>query len=110
MKILIALAATLIAVPAMAQETTVEVVNQSSLTVSAISGFPLDEAGDFIEDNLGGFFDDLLPGQTRIARFSGRCGPMLAVVMLGNGGELRTNLDTCKDHTIVVSDQPAKAE
>jgi hypothetical protein len=106
MKISAAVVLSLLTVSAFAQSdgTVLEIVNQSSLTVSGVSGFPLDAAGNFIEDNLGGLLDELPPGTTGLARFSGDCGPMLAVVMLENGTDLRTNLDTCKDTAIVVSD------
>ncbi len=103
------LAATL---PTTAQDgggTVMEIVNQSSLTVSGVSGFPLDETGNFIEDNLGGLLDDVPPGATGLARFSGRCGPMLVVVVLASGADLRVNVDSCTDTAITVSDKASGA-
>lgn len=96
--------AVLIALPLSAQAFELDLVNKSSLTVAGISLYPLDAAGEPIEDNLGGSLDALAPGAERRLSIAAGCGPTLAVVMLEKGGELRHNFDTCKDKIIVVGD------
>ena len=93
-----------LASPALAQGLTLQLVNEASQPVSSLNLFPLDEDGEFIEDNLGGISDDVAPGAKARVRLSSECGPMLAVVMLKDASELRLNLDTCRNRTLVVRD------
>lgn len=100
----IILAAAIFILPLAAQAFELDLVNKSRLTVAGISLYPLDAAGEPIEDNLGGSLDALAPGAERRLSITSGCGPMLAVVMLENGGELRLNFDSCSDRTIIVRD------
>jgi hypothetical protein len=94
----------LLALPVPAHALDLSLVNQSSLIVTGLSLYPLDAQGEPIEDNLGGTYDSLLPGaETRLSP-AATCGPMLAVVTLDKGNDLRLKLDTCKDTAIVVRD------
>lgn len=94
----------LLAIPVAANALEITLANQSSLTVAGLSLFPLGADGEAVEDNLGGTYDPLAPGaETRFSP-AATCGPMLAVVTLEKGDDLRLKLDTCRDTTIVVRD------
>lgn len=103
---LLSLFAVLLVVPAHAEGVTLRLVNGSSQAVTGLSLFPLDADGEAVEDNLGGFHDPVEPGGEARAELYSACGPMLAVVMLQDGSDLRAKLDTCADTTLQVSDQP----
>jgi hypothetical protein len=99
------LAATLAAGPVFAAPVTLVVLNRSTmLTVHGINTFPIDDDGDAVEDNLGGFFEDVGPGGSARAELIGECGRTLVLVNLGGDDEVRTELNTCHQRTVVVSD------
>jgi len=79
------------------------VVNESNQVVAGLNLFPLDEDGSPIEDNLGGFVDPLLARQSLDVQIASACGPMLAVVVMGNGSELKIDyFDSCSASTLIV--------
>jgi len=92
------------AAPAWAQDFIIRLANEGSRTVSSLSLFPLDEDGDFIEDNLGGIGEDIPPGGRAHTAIASDCGPMLAVVAFADATELRLNFDSCKTRTLLVRD------
>ena len=102
---LLCLLSAMLAAPAHAEGLTLRLINGSSQVVTALSMFPLDDDGEAVEDNLGGFYDNVAPGAEALAEIGAACGPMLAVVMLQDGLDLRVKLDTCADTTLQLSDQ-----
>ena len=97
--------AILLAGPAHGQDAvSLRLVNEGSHAVTSLSLFPLNAAGEPVEDNLGGFYDPLLPGGDVRVDLAALCGPMLAVVLLSNGADLRVKLDTCADTVLRVSE------
>lgn len=105
MRALPVVAAVLLAgMPVTAQAYSLRVINHASQGVAALNVFPLDQDGEPIEDNLGGFIDVLPAGQSSTVVINAQCGPTLAVVMLADEAELRLELDTCKHNQILVRD------
>lgn len=101
---LLGLAATLFALPLAAAAFELDIVNQSSLTVTGVSLYPLDAGGEPVEDNLGGRYEPLAPGAETRLEVSAQCGSMLVVVAVEAGDDLRLKLDTCNDRSVVVRD------
>lgn len=94
----------LLAGPASAEGLTIQLVNDGRQSVSSLSLFPVDQDGDFIEDNLGGTQEDIPAGGKARVVLGADCGPMLAVVTRADGSELRLNFDACSNRTLVVRD------
>ncbi|MBE7731928.1 hypothetical protein [Devosia faecipullorum] len=95
----------LAAVPASAQgEVSLRLMNESNRVVTSLSVYPIDADGDPVEDNLGGSYDDLAPGQAVSVQLAAQCGPMLAVVTLADGTDMRATLDTCVSQVLRVTD------
>lgn len=99
-------AAALMVAPAMAEEPIVlEIVNHSSLTVTALNTFALDKMGAPVEDNLGGLMDDVPPGGSATVELSLiKCDGILALVGLSNDTEARAKIDLCSDAVLVLND------
>lgn len=89
-------------IPASAVQITL--LNNSSQVVDGLNVFPVDTDGDPVEDNLGGFYDPVAPLGRAQADLDGNCGNSLFVVMMGDGSELRAQVDTCTQNNIEVSD------
>lgn len=88
---------------ALAVDTMVEVVNNSSQAVEQMVVFHVDDDGSIIDDVIGGIFEPIAPGA------SARSGPVPCqassiYVKLADGEELSAQLDTCTDNRLVVSD------
>jgi hypothetical protein len=92
----------LVLVPAEAEAFSINVINQSHVSITGLNLFPIDRDDDPIEDNLGGFIDPLPKGGMRRVEIDADCGPLLAVFVLGNGDELRADFDACEDTTLKV--------
>ena len=91
--------------PVAAKDLVLTYENASSVVVSGSDVYPLDEDGEPIEDNYGGFHDDLPVGETlKVNLGETRCRPMLIRITLANGKELRINLDTCADTHVRIVD------
>lgn len=99
----LAIALSLLATSAYAQ-VTVRVVNNSTQTVRGMNTFPIGADGHYIDDNIGGFFSPVVPGETGTAELTGSCGNVLAIVTLVDETEMRSIINTCKDRTLSVTD------
>lgn len=82
-----------------------KLVNNSSKSVVSVSTFAIGRDGIVVDDNVGGMYDPIGPGQTGLGELSlVRCQVVLAIVTLEGGEELRTNLNLCDDDTLTVND------
>jgi hypothetical protein len=107
----IALAVALLAAaPAPAEEGNVvlTIENHSTMTISALNSFPIDDDGELVEDNLGGLSDDILPGTTGTVDLIGRCGPTFLLVGLGTRTQpdMEFRINTCRSRVLILDDLP----
>lgn len=100
------LAALLATTPALAEVRMTIENRSSSLTVTAINSFPVDENGEGVEDNLGGIIDDVPPGTSATFDLNGDCAVTRFFVRLLDqaGDDMEIDVNTCKSRTLVFSD------
>ena len=80
-------------------------INNSSATVESVNTFPIGSDGSVVDDNVGGFYDAIGPGESSEARLSLiNCQVVLAIVTLDSGQELRGNVDLCSSDAVTVND------
>ncbi len=88
-----------------AEEIVITFENASKGAVSGADFYPLGKDGQPVEDNLGGFFDDLAPGaSTKVRLSANRCGPLWVRINLVSRKQLVITLDTCNDRKVRVID------
>lgn len=99
-------AATCLAATPSFAEVLMTIDNRSSVTVTGINSFPVDENGEGIEDNLGGVIDDIPAGTSATFELVGDCTITRFFVRLADqrGDDLEIDVNTCKSRTIVVDD------
>lgn len=105
MKAVFALLLGLISLPACAEAPVLaEIENRSAATVTSIAVYPVDAAGNPVEDNLGSSSAPLPPGAIhRQALALIACGKVLVVAGLSDGGERRVGADLCQSPEIVIT-------
>jgi len=100
---LLAIAALTLPLPAMAADIFLTVDNQSSQS-AAFNAYPIDSDGDPVEDNIGAY-SNILPGtKGRYQLDSSACAPVLVTVIMADGSEMQTSIDTCNARALVISD------
>ena len=94
-----------LAAPAFAATMTID--NRSSVSVASVNSYPVGADGEAIEDNVGGLYDSVLPGNSATFEVTSDCGPTLFLVGIegaGPDGDLRIEVDTCEATTLIVGD------
>ena len=99
-------AAMLTVTPALAEPIVLTIQNNSSLAVTRLNVFGVDENLVPIEDNVGALMEDIAAGTTGSLELGmSKCQPVYAQMGLGGSDDdITTTIDTCKSRTLVVSD------
>jgi hypothetical protein len=86
----------------------ITMVNRSADIISGINSYQIED-GKIIDDNVGGFFEPLSPGQSVTFDLAGRCGLVQFYVRLrsrelSGDDDLQLTVNTCKQRTLVYAD------
>lgn len=93
-----------LATPALADDYAIKIENNASQAVSSVTVYPVNEAGEPVEDVLGSLFEPIAAGTSGDMPVYGLCGQVLIRVLMADEDELRATIDSCSQRTIVVSD------
>jgi hypothetical protein len=98
--------ALLIATPAFADELlTMDFDNQSSRVVEAVSVYPVNDAGEIVDDNIGSIVDPIAPGAIRRLDLAlVRCGKVWARATFAGGEEVTAETDLCRNQRLILTD------
>lgn len=99
-------AAMLTVTPALAEPIVLTIQNNSSLAVTRLNVFGVDENLVPIEDNVGALMEDIAASTTGSLELGmSKCQPVYAQMGLGGSDDnVTTTIDTCTSRTLVVSD------
>jgi hypothetical protein len=99
------LAFVIAATPALSQEMLViEFQNSSTRSVDIMGVFPVDAAGNSVEDNIGSF-QGLAPGKTASVELASfKCEIVEIGARFSDGEEVYGRTDLCKNHIIILHD------
>ncbi len=90
--------------PVLAEDYAITIKNNASQAVSSVTAYPVDAAGEPVEDVLGSLIEPIAAGTAEDLAIYGRCGQVLMRVVMADDDELRATIDSCTQRTIVVSD------
>lgn len=90
-------------VPAFAEDIALTIDNQSSQAVDWVNTFPVNDAGEAVEDNLGGT-GAILPGTSSTYDLaSTRCELVRVFIVMADESELEADVNLCKSRVVVVT-------
>ena len=99
----VAVAAALLSTTAVAEEVSIQVENRTSRTVSGFSAFPVGDAGEIIEDNIGGYHHPVPPRGSAVLTLPGICGEILLLNVFEGGAEHRARLNSCHTRRLTLN-------
>lgn len=96
------LMAAVAATPALAQ-TDFTLTNALSQAVTGVNTYPLDEKGEPVEENIGGFFNPLASGaKITFTLDSTACETVLMVISIDGQSEFRPIIDLCAKTAVTI--------
>ena len=100
--LVVAATAALVPTAAVADGVSIQLQNNTSRMVSSLSAFPIGEAGEIIEDNIGGHYDPVPPRESAVFTVTGTCGEILVLILFEGGSEHRARLNSCQTRKLTL--------